>query len=93
MIASFADSQLDAFWRAGRCRRIPADLYPVLRRKLLMIHAAGTLDALRQPPGNRLEVLKGDKRGCHSIRVNDRWRLVFRWIDNAAHDLRFVDYH
>ena len=93
MIASFADSQLEAFWRTGRCRGIPADLHPVLRRKLLMIHAATTLAALRQPPGNRLEALKGDKRGCHSIRVNDQWRLVFRWVDNAAHRLRFMDYH
>jgi proteic killer suppression protein len=63
------------------------------RYKLLLLHAAGTLNDLRVPPGNRLEALKGDRRGQHSIRINDQWRICFVWRDGAAEDVEIVDYH
>jgi proteic killer suppression protein len=93
MIDSFADRQLEAFWKTGKSRKIPAALHLVLQRKLLMLHAAEALNVLREPPANRLEALKGNLKGCHSIRVNDQWRLVFRWKGNAACDLRLMYYH
>ena len=63
------------------------------RRKLLLLHAAGSVNDLRMPPGNRLEALKGDRRGQFSIRVDRQWRLCFRWQDNDAYDVELVDYH
>jgi len=64
-----------------------------MRRKLRMIELAATLDDLRIPPGNRLEVLKGGRTGQHSIRINDQWRICFRWVEGAAEDVEIVDYH
>jgi proteic killer suppression protein len=65
----------------------------VARRKLLQIHAATVLATLRVPPGNRLEALRGDRHGQHSIRINDQWRVCFRWEPDGAHDVEIVDYH
>jgi toxin HigB-1 len=72
---------------------IPEDVLRVAHRKLLQIEGASTLDDLRAPPGNRLESLAGDRKGQHSIRVNDQWRMCFRWVDGEAHDVEIVDYH
>jgi proteic killer suppression protein len=74
-------------------RRIPKDLYRRARRKLLFLHDAAELQDLRQPPGYRLEALKGDRRGFHSIRINDQWRIVFRWQGGNAHEVQVIDYH
>jgi len=63
------------------------------RRKLLYLHRARRLEDLRVPPGNRLESLRGDRRGQHSIRINDQWRICFRWHEGNAHDVEIVDYH
>jgi proteic killer suppression protein len=63
------------------------------RRKLLVLQAARALEDLRVPPGNRLEALKGDRIGQHSIRINDQWRICFRWLEGEAHDVEIVDYH
>lgn len=63
------------------------------RRKLLYLHRARTLDDLKQPPGNRLEALKGDRKGQHSIRINDQWRICFKWSDGDVHEVEIVDYH
>lgn len=63
------------------------------RRKLLYLNRARTLDDLKQPPGNRLEALKGNRKGQHSIRVNDQWRICFRWSDGDVYDVEIVDYH
>ena len=96
MIASFRDAVLEAFYCEGaskRTRRIPADLYRVLRRKLDLIFNATGLNDLRVPPANRLEALKRKRRGYHSIRVNEQWRLVFRWVGDAAHEVELTDYH
>jgi proteic killer suppression protein len=62
-------------------------------RKLRLINVAGRLEDLRVPPGNRLEALKGDRRGQHAIRINDQWRVCFRWVDGGAEDVEIVDYH
>ncbi|MEA1652144.1 type II toxin-antitoxin system RelE/ParE family toxin [Nitrospirillum sp. BR 11164] len=71
----------------------PADLVCAAQRKLAILHAATTVDDLRIPPGNRLEKLSGDREGQHSIRVNDQWRVCFRWDGQDAHDVEIVDYH
>lgn len=96
MIASFGDRATEALFhgRNGReAKRIPADIRRVAIRKLDMLNAASKLVDLRSSPGNRLEALKGDRRGMHSIRVNDQWRVVFLWVDCDAHDVSIVDYH
>lgn len=74
-------------------RHFPSELLRVARRKLLYLHDAGQLSDLRVPPGNRLEALSGDLKGHYSIRINDQWRLVFRWSDGNAYNVQVVDYH
>ena len=76
----------------SRVRRFPQNIVNIALRKLDVVNAAHQLDDLRSPPENRLEVLKGDIQGYHSIRVNDQWRITFRWND-GAHDVSLVDYH
>jgi proteic killer suppression protein len=96
MIASFRDSALESFYYDGpgrKSRRIPADLHGAIRRKLDQLNSASELGDLRVPPANRLEALKGDREGSHSIRVNDQWRIVFRWSGDAPHEVELVDYH
>lgn len=92
MIRSFGDARTEALFDdefvgafQGIARRA--------KRKLEAINAAARLDDLAVPPSNRLEKLKGDLKNFHSIRVNDQWRVVFRWLDGEAHDVRIVDYH
>lgn len=96
MIAGFGDSATADLYN-GRIdkggRRLPSELRNVAVRKLDMIEAATRLDELRVPPANRLEPLKGEREGTWSIRVNDRWLIVFRWIDGQAHGVSIVDYH
>jgi proteic killer suppression protein len=79
--------------RDAAVRRLPPALYNAARRKILYLHEADRLRDLRVPPGNRLEALKGDFRGCYSIRINNRWRAVFRWADGHAHEVRVFDDH
>lgn len=93
MIRTFADKETVKVWGGTPSRRLPAEIQPVARRKLRMLHNAATLDDLRVPPANRLEALKGNRKGQHSIRINDQWRLCFRWKDGDAHDVEIVDYH
>ncbi|QSB13926.1 type II toxin-antitoxin system RelE/ParE family toxin [Natronosporangium hydrolyticum] len=95
MIASFGDAATEALFhgRTSRARRIPANIRAAALRKLDMVNAARELRDLRVPPGNRLEALKGDRAGDHSIRVNDQWRIVFRWESGDAHEVTIVDYH
>jgi len=93
MIASFADRDTERLFDRHPVRRFPASLQKVMLRKLLLLDAALNLDELRVPPGNRLEKLKGDRSGQHSIRVNQQWRVCFRWRDGAAHHVEIVDYH
>ena len=93
MIKSFADKLTAAVFAGEQVRRLPTEIQQAARRKLKLIDAATSLDSLRVPPGNRLEALKGDRKGQHSIRVNDQWRICFRWADHDAHDVEIVDYH
>lgn len=93
MIAGFADKDTEAVWLGERSRRLPGEIQQKARLKLRLIHAAVRLDDLRAPPGNRLEALAGDRRGQHSIRINEQWRICFRWIEGQAYDVAIVDYH
>lgn len=93
MIRSFADRQAELVWQGDPSRRLPGSIQRLARRKLRMLHAAVSLDELRVPPGNRLEALTGNRRGQFSIRINDQWRICFRWIDADAHEVEIVDYH
>jgi proteic killer suppression protein len=93
MIASFRDTETATIWDGRRSRRLPTDIQTVALRKLRLINNAHTLDDLRVPPGNRLESLGKDRRGQHSIRINDQWRICFIWRDGHAHQVEIVDYH
>jgi proteic killer suppression protein len=93
MIRSFADRDTERLFARTPPRRWPTTLHRIMLRKLLMLDAAQALEDLRIPPGNRLEKLRGDRAGQHSIRINDQWRLCFRWRDGGAHDVEIVDYH
>jgi proteic killer suppression protein len=93
VIASFKDSATEEFWLTGRSRGVPANLERVARRKLAQLHFAASLDDLRAPPGNRLEALRGDRKGQLSIRINERFRVVFVWRNGNAHEVQIVDYH
>lgn len=94
MIRSFKGKFAEAILQ-GRSipKGFPDNLAKVARRKLIMVDSAGFLEALRAPPGNRLEVLKGDLAGKHSIRINDQWRIVFRWTGDGPEDVEIIDYH
>lgn len=92
MIKSFRDKDTEALYRGETAKRF-ANVAKAALRKLDMIDAAKVLDDMRSPSGNRLEALKGDRAGRHSIRINDQWRICFRWEDSAAHDVEIVDYH
>tara|TARA_B100000678_G_scaffold214180_1_gene181537 strand:- start:909 stop:1187 length:279 start_codon:yes stop_codon:yes gene_type:complete len=92
VIRSIADRDTLALWQTGKCRRFLA-IAKVAQRKLDQIDASVRIDDLRAPPGNRLESLKGDRQGQWSIRINDQWRICFRWQDGDAWDVEIVDYH
>ena len=97
MIRSFADSATEDIFNGIDSRpsrtRCPKPLWPVARRKLTQINAVSDLKSLGVPPGNRLEALRGDRVGQRSIRINDRYRICFRWDDDGPHDVEIVDYH
>lgn len=93
MIASFRDADTELLWQTGKTRRIPAGLRRSAWKKLAILNAAVELSNLRVPPGNHLEELTGDRKGQHSIRVNDQFRLCFRWLDGNAYEVGIVDYH
>ena len=96
MIISFGDRATEDLFheRPTRyARRIPADIVASALRKLDLIDAAEALMDLKAPPGNRLEMLRGDLQDCHSIRINERWRIVFRWKGRDAYEVRIMDYH
>jgi proteic killer suppression protein len=93
MIKSFADKRTAAIFKGVCPKGTPPDVSNVARRKLLMVDKAVDLKDLRSPPGNRLEALERDRSGQHSIRVNDQWRVCFRWTADGAEDVEFCDYH
>jgi len=93
VITSFADRRTRDLFGRERVKGLSEEIQRVALRKLLILDAAARIEDLRVPPGNRLEALQGDLRGFHSIRVNDQWRIVFRWSDGNASEVRVVDYH
>ena len=93
MILSFACGETERIFRAELARRFPATIQRGARRKLLALHAATELRHMAVPPGNRLEALKGGRKGQHSVRINDQWRICFRWEDGNAYEVEIVDYH
>jgi proteic killer suppression protein len=93
VIRNFADKEAERIRGGTPSLRLPADFQSVARRKLRMLGNASVLEDLRIPPANRLEALKGSRKGQHSIRINDQWRICCRWIDGDAYDVEIVDYH
>jgi proteic killer suppression protein len=93
MIKSFRCRETERLFNGRFSRRLPHDIQRVAARKLEMLTAATILDSLRVPPANRLEALKGERAGQHSIRINDQWRICFRWHEGDAYDVEITDYH
>jgi proteic killer suppression protein len=93
VIKSFADAETARIWSGRRSRRLAMEIQQIALRKLRMLNQARVLTDLRVPPGNRLEALRGGRRGQHSIRINQQWRICFRWHQGAAYDVEIVDYH
>ncbi len=93
MIRSFKCRDTERIWEGESSRKFPGEIQDRALRKLRLIEAALTVDDLRLPPGNRLEALKGDRAGQMSIRINDQWRICFRWVNDEAEDVEIVDYH
>ena len=93
MIHTFADRDTQRLFAREPVRRYPANLQRMMLRKLVAVDAAEQLGDLRVPPGNRLEKLRGGRAGQHSIRVNEQWRVCFRWKDGNAYEVEIVDYH
>ena len=96
MIVSFGDKATSDLFHgisSRHVRKLPNQIHETGRYKLDVLNAAQNLEDLRSPPGNRLEVLTGDLKGFHSIRINSQWRVVFHWDVNAAHDVQILDYH
>ena len=93
MIRSFSDKEAERLFNTGRARRLPRDIWSRALMRLQHLHFANRVEDLRSPPSNRLEALKGDRAGQWSIRINDQWRLCFRFGDGDAFDVSLVDYH
>jgi toxin HigB-1 len=93
MIRSFADRDAEGLFHGRFARRLAHDVQRVAQRKLRQIHQAKELRDLAAPPGNRLEALRGDREGQHSIRINDQWRICFVWNEGDAERVEIVDYH
>ena len=93
MIIGFASKETEKIWRAEVSRKLPRDIQQIALRKLFMLDKAQTLTDLKIPPANRLEALKDDRKGQHSIRINDQWRICFVWTKNGPDAVEIVDYH
>ena len=93
MIQSFGDTDTEAVLEGRRPRRLPPDIMRRAQRKLVQLHTVTRLEDLAVPPGNRLEALAGDRRGRHSIRINEQWRITFRWDAGHAYEVLIEDYH
>ncbi len=93
MIRSFADEETEKIWHGFRSRKLPPDIQQSALRKLRMLNQARVLDDMRVPPGNRLEALRAEREGQHSIRINSQWRICFTWTNGGADHVEIVDYH
>jgi proteic killer suppression protein len=93
MIKSFQDKETEKIFNRHFSGKLPQNIQHLARRKLVMLDAATELNVLRVPPGNRLETLKGNRKGQHSIRINAQWRICFKWKAGDAYDVEIADYH
>ena len=93
MIKSFRDKKTEKIFNRQSAGKLQLDIQRIARKKLVILDAATELNDLRIPPGNRLEALKGNRKGQHSIRINDQWRICFKWSDGNAYDVEITDYH
>lgn len=93
MIRSFRNRETERIWQGQRSRKFPSNVQDRALRKLRQLDASQTLEDLRNPPGNQLEALRADRAGQWSVRINDQWRIRFRWSKGEAHDVEIVDYH
>ncbi len=93
MIKSFNCKETEKIWNEEFSKKLPHDIQKRALRKLMMLNVATVLEDLRIPPNNRLEALTGDRQGQYSIRINDQYRICFRWLDNHSFDVEIVDYH
>ena len=93
MIGSFKCKETEKIWNGRYSRKFSTDIQDRALRKLRQIDASQTLDDLKNPPGNNLEALKGNRKGQMSIRINDQWRICFKWEEPEAHNIEIVDYH
>src|SRR6266851_1357039 len=93
LIVNFKCAETERVWQRQWSRRLPGNIQQKALHKLQLLDAAVRLENLRVPPGNRLEALKGDRKGQHSIRINQQWRICFKWADGNAHEVEIVDYH
>ncbi len=93
MIISFGDKNTEKIWNGESIRKIPIEIQQIGRRKLRMLNNSQDVADLRVPPSNRLEKLKGNLKGFHSIRINNQWRIIFIWNNNNAEQVQIIDYH
>lgn len=93
MIKSFKEKETEKVFTGQFSKKLPQDIQRIAERKLIMLHGAKGLHDLRVPPSNRLETLKGNREGQHSIRINNQWRVCFEWRKDGAHQVEIIDYH
>ena len=93
MIRSFKDNETEKVFNGRFSKKLPQDIQRIAERKLILIHRSFTLNDLRVPPSNHLEALKGNRKGQHSIRINDQWRICFEWREDGVYDVEITDYH
>jgi proteic killer suppression protein len=93
MVKTFRDKETEKIFNRFISKKLPQNIQHLARRKLVILDAATELNTLRVPPGNRLEALKGDRKGQHSMRINEQWRICFRWKASDAYDVEIADYH
>ena len=93
MIRGFKDKEAERIFNGRLSKKLPQDIQRVVERKLIMLHRAAILQDLRVPPSNRLEALKGNRKGQHSIRINAQWRICFEWRGDGVYEVEVVDYH
>ena len=93
MILSFGSKDTEKIWNGKRIKKIPIEIQQVGRRKLRMLNNSQNIGDLKIPPSNRLEKLSGEFRGFYSVRINDQWRIIFKWENNNTHEVQIIDYH
>jgi proteic killer suppression protein len=93
MIISFGSKQTEKIYQGERVAQLPLDIQRIGLRKLILLDQSQDMKDLMIPPSNRLEKLKGNMKEYHSIRINDQWRIIFKWVNNNAHDVEIIDYH